>query len=138
MAKPKTAQETLAGCVSVVDEILRTREVQDQMFELKVQIGDNGLPLDVRQYVSSAATFIYPNHGLSSRHEGCAGKTKTAFTYMFKLTVQVTDLKKLMGDVRSYGEPRVTWGSPERSDHRDTTAYLSSEFGRSFRNNLVR
>lgn len=99
MARPKTAQETLSDCVSIVDEILRTREVQDQMSELKVQIGDNGLPLNVRQYV--------------------------------------TDLKKLMGDVRSYGEPRIQWGSLELSDRRDTTAYLSTDFGRSFRNNLA-
>lgn len=58
--------------------------------------------------------------------------------HMSELNVQVTDLKKLMGDVRSYGEPRITWGSLELSDRHDTTAYLSTDFGRSFRNNLVR
>ena len=51
MLRPKSAQETLVDCAEIVNDILRTPAVRQQMSELKIQIGDNGLPLDVQQYV---------------------------------------------------------------------------------------
>ena len=52
--------------------------------------------------------------------------------------VQVTNLKKLMGDVRSYGEPRISWGGVDRSRQQDTAVDLSPDFRARLCQNLVR
>ncbi|XP_026192612.1 uncharacterized protein LOC34622554 [Cyclospora cayetanensis] len=97
--RPKSAQETLVDCAELVADILRTPAVRNQMSELKLQIGDKGLPLDVQQ--------------------------------------NVTNLRKLMGDVRSFGEARISWGATERERQQDTSADLSPDFRARLCQNLV-
>lgn len=57
MLRPKSAQETLIDCTRLMDDILGNHTVQDQMSELKVRIGDDGLPLNIQANVSQLPLY---------------------------------------------------------------------------------
>lgn len=58
VVRPKSAQETLVDCAGLVNDILRTPAVREQMSELKLGIGEEGLPLDVQEHVRHIAISL--------------------------------------------------------------------------------
>ncbi|KAL8447907.1 hypothetical protein Emed_004202 [Eimeria media] len=95
---PKSAQSTLKDYVEIMDQLLTNEAVKEQMSELKIQIGDNNLPVNVQAHTTS--------------------------------------LQKLMGDVPSYGRPRLSWGSVS-PPARGTDVGLGVDFQRELLRNLT-
>ncbi|KAL8437171.1 hypothetical protein ACSSS7_001150 [Eimeria intestinalis] len=96
---PKSAQSTLKDYAEIVEQLLSNEAVKEQMSELKIQIGDNHLPVNVE--------------------------------------ANITTLQKLMGDVRSYGRPRLSWGSTSLAA-RGTHVGLGVDFKKDLLRNLGR
>ncbi|KAL8271256.1 hypothetical protein Esti_004822 [Eimeria stiedai] len=95
---PKSAHSTLKDYVEIMDQLLSNEAVKEQMSELKIQIGDNNLPVNVEAHTTS--------------------------------------LQKLMGDVDSYGKPRLSWGLMS-SAARGTDVGLGVDFQKELLKNLT-
>ncbi|KAL8434248.1 hypothetical protein Efla_002013 [Eimeria flavescens] len=59
--KPKSAAATLSEYTRLMNELLTNQAVKEQMSELKIKLGENNLPVDVKPYTTELAKLMNDN-----------------------------------------------------------------------------